>query len=241
MSHGTPITNSNVVNVQFGEREKLVEYVTPHQKRIIARLVERIVEATEEEPLEVWRKVLARAGAPKAKLILKSAYIDVEEYLVEWLGRATQMPAAAPPAASPAAPPVASPGAAAAPAAPGAPSAPATSWQSEVSSPVHLAACPHCEANRWAAASARFNMKVAVGVLGGAALAIAFLGYKAHDATNALYALRAESTGCTFEGRPYAVGSIIDNPSAPDIECIRPAMDRVPEWQTLKPSRVTRR
>ncbi|AHI67967.1 putative gp47 [Burkholderia thailandensis H0587] len=291
VSHGTPITNSNVVNVQFGERERLVEYVTTHQKRMIAQLVERIVEATKEEPLEVWRKVLARAGARKAKLILKSAYIDVEEYLVDWLGRATQTPAAAAqpaaaapsgtpsaarpaaqpaaaPATTPAAAPVATPAETAASAAASPSASPSASFAASSSAPsaphvaadapaasgasaaiarpeivsfVHPAACPHCEANRRAAASARFNMKVAVGVLGVAALVIAFFGYKANDAANALHALRAESAGCMFEGRSYAVGSIIDNPAAPDIECVRMTAGSVPEWQTLKPNRIARR
>ncbi|KGS08517.1 putative phage membrane protein [Burkholderia sp. ABCPW 111] len=275
VSHGTPITNSNVVNVQFGEREERVEYVTQHQKRMIAQLVQRIVEVTEEEPLEVWRKVLARAGARKARLILKGAYIDVEEYLVEWLGRATQTPAkqapaAAPPSAQAVAQPVApavaqsaaqsvtqhaaSPAAcAAAPVAYAAPTAFAASAAAAASaafapsrppdafSSVHPAACPHCDANRRDAASARFNMKVAVGVLGAAALAIAFFGYKASDAASALHALRTESTGCMFEGKSYAVGSIIDNPSAPDIECVRTPAGSLPEWQTLRPSRVARR
>ncbi|ALS60686.1 hypothetical protein [Pandoraea norimbergensis] len=46
-------------------------------------------------------------------------------------------------------------------------------------------------------------------------------------------ALTAQSAlnGCAFDGKPYSVGSIIDNPQAPDIQCVAMGSGRRPEWQ----------
>lgn len=39
--------------------------------------------------------------------------------------------------------------------------------------------------------------------------------------------------GCSFGGKPYSLGSIIDNPQAPDIQCVSMGNGRRPEWQPL--------
>ncbi|WP_175841672.1 hypothetical protein [Burkholderia arboris] len=88
------------------------------------------------------------------------------------------------------------------------------------------------------------KQRIAVGRRNLAALAIALLVVvtcgaiiwrKADTSAKALQVL--ESKQCMYAGKPYAVGSIIDNPSAPDIECIATDRDASPEWQELKARR----
>lgn len=86
--------------------------------------------------------------------------------------------------------------------------------------------------------------RIAAGRRNLAALAIALLvavtcgaiiWHKADTSTKALQML--ESKQCMYAGKPYAVGSVIDNPSAPDIECVATDTGGSPEWQELKPRR----
>ncbi|WP_175872020.1 hypothetical protein [Burkholderia sp. BCC0397] len=94
------------------------------------------------------------------------------------------------------------------------------------------------------AALDKAKQRIAVGRRNLAALAIALLvavtcgaiiWRKADTSAKALQIL--ESQQCMYAGKPYAVGSVIDNPSAPDIECVATDADGSPEWQELKPRR----
>ncbi|MEO6917625.1 MAG: hypothetical protein ABI171_01010 [Collimonas sp.] len=94
VNEGSQFNNSNVINLHVnGQKDasKLsVEYLTNHQKRAIGKLIEKIVEATEEEPLDVWNQILARTGAKQVKLIPKEYFVELDAYLKDWLTKTTQ-------------------------------------------------------------------------------------------------------------------------------------------------------
>ncbi|WP_353189553.1 hypothetical protein [Pandoraea pnomenusa] len=96
VNHAAPITNSNVVNLQFGQKDAVVEFVTEHQKAMIAELVDQIADATESHRLKIYRVVLARAGAKRVKEIRREAYLDIEQYLTAWVKRVTGEPGSVP-------------------------------------------------------------------------------------------------------------------------------------------------
>ena len=94
VNEGPQISNSNVVNLhlsgQASEAKLSGEHLTFQQKRSISKLVDRIVEATEAEPLEVWNQILARTGAKKVKFIPKGQYVALDVYLNDWLAKTAQ-------------------------------------------------------------------------------------------------------------------------------------------------------
>ena len=53
------------------------------QKQVLRDFVAKICDAEDSEPLDVWTKVLARAGASRVKYIPKEKYVELEEYLKE--------------------------------------------------------------------------------------------------------------------------------------------------------------
>ncbi|WP_336816893.1 hypothetical protein [Burkholderia gladioli] len=81
--------------------------------------------------------------------------------------------------------------------------------------------------------SARTRYWVAVIVMLAAIACAAGLGAKVWFDQRALAALDQ----CSYAGNVYAVGAIIDNPSAPDIECVMSAGKKSPEWRELKEHR----
>ncbi|VVD97667.1 hypothetical protein PCO31110_01973 [Pandoraea communis] len=58
-------------------------------------------------------------------------------------------------------------------------------------------------------------------------------GYGTYAFRQQAIAARSALNGCSFGGKPYSLGSIIDNPQAPDIQCVSMGNGRRPEWQPL--------
>ncbi|UKD14896.1 hypothetical protein L3V59_18205 [Burkholderia aenigmatica] len=211
VNHGVPISNSNVVNLQFGaqEPEREVEFVTNHQKGVIMELVGQIADATGNDVLKISRTVLARAGAKRIKWIRSDRYVDIEQYLTSWLNRVA-IKSAAPSTvqSSPALDNVCedrSPD-------------PATPLQAQL----QLA---HAQL-----ASTRTMLKITLfaALLGGV-----ILGYYAWASHQTIDQLQAAFGGCQYAGKTYAVGAIIDNSEAPDIECVVAAEGKPGVWRDL--------
>ncbi|KWZ43762.1 hypothetical protein WS72_13450 [Burkholderia savannae] len=91
------------------------------------------------------------------------------------------------------------------------------------------------------AGSAKLNFRAIAVALFFATACGAVLWYKAHSSEKALAQLQSQSKQCMFAGKPYAIGSIIDNPSAPDVECVLSEHGKSPEWRTIKQTRTNRR
>lgn len=62
---------------------------------------------------------------------------------------------------------------------------------------------------------------------------ICAMGYGALAFRNQAVAARAAIGGCQYEGKTYSLGSVIDNPDAPDIECRPGPSGRPPTWQRM--------
>ncbi|ABO60673.1 MULTISPECIES: hypothetical protein [pseudomallei group] len=205
VNHGVPISNSNVVNLQFGAKEAEVEFVTNHQKAVIMELVGQIADATETDVLKISRAVLARAGAKRIKWIRSDRYLDVEQYLSSWLNRVAIKQATPnetqPESIRP---------------------APVESRSVDFSPQLHLA--------QTQLASTRTTLKI---TLFAALAGVAVLGYYGWTSHQTIGQLQAAFGGCQYAGKTYAVGAIIDNPDAPDIECVVTSDGKPGVWRDL--------
>ncbi|WP_081079273.1 hypothetical protein [Burkholderia cepacia] len=201
----TPITNSNVVNLQFGAKEREVEFVNNHQKGVIMELVGQIADATETDVLKISRTVLARAGAKRIKWIRSDRYVDIEQYLTSWLNRVA-IKSTEPSAAH---------------------SAPARDNVCEDSRPDLTAQLLRAQERL---ASTRTILKVTLfaALLGGVVLG--YYGWSSHQTIGQL---QAAFGGCQYAGKTYAVGAIIDNSEAPDIECVVTSDGKPGIWRDL--------
>ncbi|KWD09666.1 hypothetical protein WM34_29500 [Burkholderia ubonensis] len=85
-------------------------------------------------------------------------------------------------------------------------------------------------------ASMRLNLVALAVALVVAAISIAVIWYKADSSVKALQVMEAQSKECMFAGKPYAVGSVIDNADAPDIECVAGVRGSQPAWKQIKGS-----
>ncbi|WP_260428540.1 hypothetical protein [Burkholderia stagnalis] len=201
----TPITNSNVVNLQFGAKEREVEFVNNHQKGVIMELVGQIADATETDVLKISRTVLARASAKRIKWIRSDRYVDIEQYLTSWLNRVA-IKSTAPSATQ---------------------SVPARDNVCEDPRP-DLAAQLQLAQERLASTRTMLQITLFAALLGGV-----ILGYYAWSSHRTIDQLRAAFGGCQYAGKTYAAGSIIDNSEAPDIECIVAAEGKPGVWRDL--------
>ncbi|WP_334046566.1 hypothetical protein [Burkholderia cepacia] len=205
----TPITNSNVVNLQFGSKEPEVEYVNNHQKGVIMELVGQIADATEGDALKICRVVLARAGAKRVKFIRSDRYVDVEQYLTSWLNRVAIKSAASS-------------------------NDQATPARENVCESPRVDLTPQLQRAQERLASTRTMLKVTVFA---ALLGVTTLGYYAWSSHQTIGQLEAAFGGCQYAGKTYAVGSIIDNSDAPDIECVVTADGKPGVWRDLSARR----
>ncbi|WP_240647588.1 hypothetical protein [Burkholderia lata] len=201
----TPITNSNVVNLQFGSKEPEVEYVNNHQKGVIMELVGQIADATEGDALKICRVVLARAGAKRIKFIRSERYVDVEQYLTSWLNRVA-IKSAAPSATQ---------------------SAPA---RDNVCETPGVDLSPQLQLAQAQLASTRTLLKI---TLLAALVGFGVLGYYGWTSHRTIDQLQAAFGGCQYAGKTYAVGAIIDNSEAPDIECVVTSDGKPGVWRDL--------
>ncbi|KWO49240.1 hypothetical protein [Burkholderia territorii] len=209
VNHGSPISNSNVVNLQFGSKEAEVGFVSNHQKRVIMELVGKIAALTGSDIGTVSGTVCARAGAGRIKLIRSDRYVDIEQYLTTWLNRVSIQ------SATP---------------------------NGEQSTPVNENVCegsrPDLTAQLLRAqerlASTRTMLKVTLfaALLGGAVLG--YYGWSSHQTIDQL---QAAFGGCQYAGKTYAIGSIIDNSEAPDIECVVTSDGKPGMWRDLSARR----
>ncbi|MDO5940620.1 hypothetical protein [Burkholderia cepacia] len=203
VNHAAPITNSNVVNVQFGQKEAVIELVTDHQKAVMMELIDQIAAATKSHRLKICRVVLARAGAKRIKEIRRDAYVDIEQYLTTWMKRVspTPKPTAKPPTAE-------------------------TSPQAVLGYENRIRELTaQLDVVRTSAASLRRNLHVAVFTLVVVLVCGSVLGYMAWA---------GQSHSCMYAGATYAVGSVIDNANAADIECVAGVAGASPEWRQIK-------
>ncbi|MHA6913019.1 hypothetical protein ACQUJO_07775 [Ralstonia pseudosolanacearum] len=203
VNHAAPIANSNVVNVQFGQTETVVELVTDHQKAVMMELIDQIATTTDSDRLKIIRVVLARAGAKRIKEIRRDTYVDIERYLTSWLKRvsATPVPADNREAAI----------------------AKADSLLQGYEGQIRELAS-RLEAAHALTITLRRNMRIIMGSLAVVLVCGSVLGYKSWES-------RGQS--CTYAGAAYAVGSVIDHAEAPDIECIAGADGALPRWQQI--------
>ncbi|WP_321874828.1 hypothetical protein [Burkholderia cenocepacia] len=205
----TPITNSNVVNLQFGPKEPEVEFVNNHQKGVIMELVGQIADATEGDALKICRVVLARAGAKRIKFIRSDRYVDIEQYLTSWLNRVA-IKHAAPNSAH---------------------SAPARDNVCEDRGPDLTAPLQaQLQVTQAQLVSTRTMLKITLfaALLGGVVLG--YYGWTSHQTIGQL---EAAFGGCQYAGKTYAVGAIIDNSEAPDIECVVTPDGKPGVWRDL--------
>ncbi|ERJ39104.1 hypothetical protein L810_6341 [Burkholderia sp. AU4i] len=205
VNHGVPISNSNVVNLQFGVKETEVEFVTNHQKGVIMELVGQIADATEGDALKVCRVVLARAGAKRIKFIRSDRYVDVEQYLTSWLNRVA-IKSVAPSNDQP------------------------TPARENVCENPNIDLTPQLQHVQAQLASTRTLLKV---TLFAALLSAATLGYYGWTSHQTIGQLQSAFGGCQYAGKTYAVGAIIDNSEAPDIECVVTSDGKPGIWRDL--------
>ncbi|MDI9694419.1 hypothetical protein QM312_00690 [Burkholderia cenocepacia] len=206
VNHGVPFSNSNVVNLQFGPKEpEEVEFVTNHQKGVIMELVGQIADATGNDVLKISRAVLARAGAKRVKWIRSDRYLDVEQYLTSWLNRVAIKPATSNEVQ------------------------PESIRQNPVAAPT-VDLSPQLQLAQAQLASTRTLLKVTLcaALLGGGALG--YYGWTSHQTIGQL---QAAFGGCQYAGKTYAVGAIIDNSEAPDIECVVTSDGKPGVWRDL--------
>ncbi|PAK13980.1 MULTISPECIES: hypothetical protein [Burkholderia cepacia complex] len=84
--------------------------------------------------------------------------------------------------------------------------------------------------------SMRLNLLALSVALVVAAVSVAVIWYKADSSAKALQVMEAQSNACMFAGKPYAVGSVIDNAEAPDIECVAGVRGGQPAWKQIRAS-----
>lgn len=196
INKGPQLNNSNVLNLhlhsQAGEEPLPDEYLTFQQKGVIGKLVDKIIEATEAEPLEVWNQVLARSGSKQVKVIPRHRYVELEEYLTNWLSKV-----AAPSTPSPVKP--AQPG----------PVKPAP--QTPVPEGPRVVSCSHCDAARKTISNSRKSMFGALLVAGVAIAALVYSGFKTYALAGALQAAEARLKAYEFAEKDPAVGSNMRN------------------------------
>ncbi|AMU13817.1 hypothetical protein A3203_12250 [Burkholderia cenocepacia] len=202
---GVPISNSNVLNVQFGSKEPEIEFVNNHQKGVIMELVGQIADATGNDVLKISRAVLARAGAKRVKWIRSDRYVDVEQYLTSWLNRVA-IKSGAPS---------------------GAQSGPARDNVCEDPRP-DLTAQLQFAQERLASTRTMLKVTFFAALLGGVVLG--YYGWSSHQTIGQL---QAAFGGCQYAGKTYAVGAIIDNSDAPDIECVVTSDGKPGMWRDL--------
>lgn len=206
VNHGVPFSNSNVVNLQFGAKEpEEVEFVTNHQKGVIMELVGQIADATEGDALKVCRVVLARAGAKRIKFIRSDRYVDVEQYLTSWLNRVA-IKSVAPSNDQP------------------------TPARENVCENPSVDLTPQLQHAQAQLAFTRTLLKV---TLFAALLSAATLGYYGWTSHQTIGQLQSAFGGCQYAGKTYAVGAIIDNSEAPDIECVVTSDGKPGIWRDL--------
>ncbi|WP_232456706.1 hypothetical protein [Burkholderia ubonensis] len=203
--NGTSFSNSNVVNLQFGPKESEVEFVNNHQKGVIMELVGQIADATQTDVLKISRAVLARAGAKRVKWIRSDRYLDVEQYLTSWLNRVA-IKAPAPNSVQPER----------------VRETPAERHHVNLTLQLQLA---HAQL-----ASTRTLLKI---TLFAALAGFAVLGYYGWTSHRTVDQLQAAFSGCQYAGKAYAIGSIIDNSEAPDIECVVTSDGKPGVWRDL--------
>lgn len=100
---------SSSVNVNIapgGAPTRSGQYLTSQQKDVLAKLILEIASKKKCDKLDIWRPVLARAGAKNAREIPIEEYRQLEDFLRQQLAEVTASPvvSSAPPAINPPAP-----------------------------------------------------------------------------------------------------------------------------------------
>ncbi|OHX19674.1 MULTISPECIES: hypothetical protein [Chromobacterium] len=97
--------------------------------------------------------------------------------------------------------------------------------------------CEDCVASAQALSEAQRSVKVLIAI---SVLAIGIsisLGYLSHTSSAQASALKAQLQSqqheCNYQGQRYRLGSIIDFPNAPDIQCLAGQNGQVAYWQPL--------
>ncbi|MBV8622497.1 MAG: hypothetical protein JO174_03325 [Herbaspirillum sp.] len=76
---------SNVLNVNVPGDNKRIETLTQLQRRTIADLIDELCVMTGEEPLAVYRIILADFGVAKMKLMPREEYPRVKKKISQWI------------------------------------------------------------------------------------------------------------------------------------------------------------
>lgn len=78
-------------------------------------------------------------------------------------------------------------------------------------------------------------------VIGLSVLGAIFWGYKSHAFARNTPQLEVSRSICEFGGKPYTIGSILDNTNAPDVECVASTKGQSPQWQAIKQKNYVRK
>lgn len=98
--------------------------------------------------------------------------------------------------------------------------------------------CTTCQTN-WHKLTNTRKLLLTASIMASTAIGAAIvLGYRGHFASNRAELAEARIHSCEFGAKPYTIGSIIDNPQAPDIQCVADPKGGQPHWQTLKPQKT---
>lgn len=106
--------------------------------------------------------------------------------------------------------------------------------KAQAAEPKQVDNCTRCKAATEVIGRTRKHMLLARVAAGAAAIAAASFSYQAHSLSRAAQTVQARFAVCEFEGKPFTVGSIIDNTDAPDIECVASTGGQSPQWKTIK-------
>jgi len=207
--------NSNVINLnvsQGKEADELTlsgETISWQQQEEIRELVRRITELTGLAHTKIWQKFSAHFDGIYYKKLPIERYREAAQWLSAWIERLDAQPQEK---AQVTATPVA---------------------EKTKSTNSKQFRCPRCDLAQQKIALTR---KI---VLGSSLLAVVALGtatffwVNAWQQGKAVQALQASRYVCEFDGKPYSIGGIIDNPQAPDIECVGSTNGDKPHWQAM--------
>ncbi|MFS4550047.1 hypothetical protein [Comamonas resistens] len=212
-------SNSVNVNIAPSAPARSGQVLTSSQKDVLAKLILKLADKRQCDQLEIWRVVLARAGANKAREIPIEEYRQLEDFVRAQLSEATDMPAAAPIAIAD--PPPLAPVAMSLPASPeGAP---------VVSPPTQSAAAPKA-----------LHFLATGGLLIAVASGAAVLETRS-QVEQLSGRILAVQHSCQYAGQPYSLGSVVSHASGPmRCEVAMEALDGFAQWVADKPTREKR-
>ncbi len=213
---------SNAVNVHIAPNaspaSRSGQVLTSQQKDVLAKLVRDVVAKRKCDPLDVWRPLLARAGAKKAKEIPIEEYRHLEDFLRQQLAEPT--PAA-----------LHRPVAEAANTPPPSVSSPELVQEKPAASMTEPLKPSHSRAPYWLA-----MCSMLIAIASGAAMidTRTQLGQIAGRLVNG-------QQGCQYAGQPYSLGSVVSHASGP-MRCELPddEADGFARWTPSEPLRSKR-